>query len=88
MGGDSKSAVSIATGDRKLTMKMTYLKIEKSLFNPAMNTFTSVKVETPLEGTVRFAGTSGVMDIPLTAEDIENIQQLLMKKTKDLASEA
>lgn len=42
----------------------------------------------PLQGIVKFAGAGGVMVIPLTKNDIQDIQQLLMKKTKDLASEA
>ena len=65
-------------------MQLTYLKIEPTLF---IDFFTVAKENKPLTGTVEFSGTNGKMSMNLTPEDIENIQQLLMSKTKDLASE-
>lgn len=64
-------------------MRLTYLKIEKKLFGRTLEELDNP----PLIGEVEFSGTSGKMHMDLTQEDIENIQQLLMSKTKDLANE-
>lgn len=64
-------------------MRLTYLKIEKKLFGRTLEELNNP----PLIGTVEFSSNNGKMCMDLTPEDIENIQQLLMSKTKDLASE-
>ena len=64
-------------------MQLTYLKIQRELFGRTLEEQDNL----PLIGEVEFSGTTGKMHMNLTSKDIENIQQLLMSKTKDLASE-
>jgi hypothetical protein len=44
--------------------------------------------EGELDAEAEFSGNSGKMIIPITEQDVQDIQQLLLNKTKELASEA